>query len=453
MTNELDCIVVGAGASGLMAAATLYEAGRSFKVVEARSFIGGRAHSKPLSDGSPVEYGAQQLHGPTIATWELVIRHKMQTHFLQPGIKGASGVFRGGKWTPGDPKRSEAYAKLLMAFKDLPGTMAADTMSVTDALKQANFKGETLETARFRFNVLCPIHPDELSARNAAEALCFNGTGLPNFAIVEGHSKLWELVSKPFTECIHLNTPVREIEWRPEGITVVTNEERLQAKTAIVTLPVGVLQANTVKFSPALPKEKQKAISGLRMGPNIKIIAEFRRPFWESAVGRGPGFRAEGSVYHWYEDMYWDRPGPSVLSAMIGMHGAELSGDEGRVRAGFFEELSRMFPDIGVEGELVSVDVKDWTADPWSRGALSVAPIGGHQMRVDLAAPIPPLFWSGEATNSQGNAMSVHGALEAGRRAATEVLHAVQPLYSTDTNARLNWWEHTTIPGAFIGGR
>jgi monoamine oxidase len=189
------------------------------------------------------------------------------------------------------------------------------------------------------------------------------------------------------------------------------------------------------------------------MGSTIKVIGEFRRPFWEARAGRGPGFRSEGSVFHWFEDMFWDRPGPPVLSAMIGRKGAEMSGDEGRVRSAYFSELAKMFPEADVEAELVGVEVVDWTADPFARGSLSVAPVGGQRLREDLAAPTPPLFWAGEATNTQGNAMAVHGAVEAGRRAAIEVLHAVQPLYSTDEASRLDWWKHTTIPGQFIGGR
>ena len=74
-----DCAVVGGGAAGLLAAMTLSEAGREVILLEARDYLGGRAHSVPLSDGTVVEYGAQFVHGPIVATWEFISRYRLTT--------------------------------------------------------------------------------------------------------------------------------------------------------------------------------------------------------------------------------------------------------------------------------------------------------------------------------------------------------------------------------------
>lgn len=449
-------MIVGAGPAGLAAAAALSDAGADFVVLEAREVLGGRAQSGALSDGTPIERGAQQIHGPTIATWEYLGRHGLTTHYLVPGIKGVDAVFANGRWTGGDELRKEAYGRLMEALVHRFGDAESDHISVHQALVDAGMEGERLAAADGRFNVLCPIPPGRLSSRGAAEALRFNGTGLPNFAINEGYGELWRRMAAPFEASVRLNTPVSGIEWSgpgdDSGVTVTTPDGDYEASTGVITLPIGVLQAGGVAFEPALPEGKTEAIQGLVMGPTIKAFAEFRSAWWEERLGRVAGFRNADSVFHGWEALFWDRPGPPVLSAMIGLRGAELSGDEDAVKAAFLSDLSDMFPEVDVESEIVSFEVWDWTADPYAYGSLSVAQVGGHRLREGLAWPTPPLFWAGEATATNGNATGVHGALESGRRAAFEALHLVRPLYATDPASRLDWGAQVPRP-TFTAGR
>ena len=53
MSSMHDCVVVGTGASGLLAAVTLSEVGRDVVVLEARDRIGGRAHYAQLRVACP----------------------------------------------------------------------------------------------------------------------------------------------------------------------------------------------------------------------------------------------------------------------------------------------------------------------------------------------------------------------------------------------------------------
>ena len=94
-----------------------------------------------------------------------------------------------------------------------------------------------------------------------------------------------------------------------------------------------------------------------------------------------------------------------------------------------------MFPETDVGAELVRLEVADWPADPWARGAVSVEPVGGAHLRAELALPTPPLFWAGEATATDGGAECVHGALTTGRRAVLEALHLLRPASVTDPTA------------------
>src|SRR6476620_8900151 len=71
--KSFDVIVIGAGASGLMAAWELAQAGRSVAILEAMGRIGGCVHT--IVDSSfdlPVELGAEFIHGDLELTQALL---------------------------------------------------------------------------------------------------------------------------------------------------------------------------------------------------------------------------------------------------------------------------------------------------------------------------------------------------------------------------------------------
>ncbi len=69
--------------------------------------------------------------------------------------------------------------------------------------------------------------------------------------------------------------------------------------------------------------------------------------------------------------------------------------------------------------------VHDWQNDPYARGGYSFVTVGGDDARKQLAAPLEDtLFFAGEATDTEGEATTVAGALQSGIRAAREVLRS-----------------------------
>ena len=56
-----------------------------------------------------------------------------------------------------------------------------------------------------------------------------------------------------------------------------------QASHVVVTVPLGVLKSGALNFVPALPADKQDAISELGFGRYEKVVLVFDRPFWRDA--------------------------------------------------------------------------------------------------------------------------------------------------------------------------
>ena len=455
MADQHDCIVVGAGPAGLLAGVTLKEAGRDVVVVEARDRIGGRAHSVSASDGSAVERGAQNLHGPTVATWEFVTKFGLQTHYLEPRNQGVP-AFRGGEWLlDGDPIIYDAHERVDEVF----GVPNSDDVSLHDALVTAGLRGAELEAAELMMSVSVPVPPEEASARNAAEIHHIGDSmrdplsgvsrpGNANFMLVDGYRRLWKELSSSIADLIQYSAPVTAIDWSPGNVTLHTPGQELRARSAILTVPVGVLQADTITFDPVLPERKNAAIQGIRRGGLIKMVAEFHRAWWEDSLGPVRSVRsfqrAGPGAFRGFSAPFSNRPGPPTLMSIMGTpYVDEFTGDSGRIRSLFLEALGEMFPGVELEPEIVNLDIADWASDPWTMGGVSVVPVGSYKLRADLAAPTPPLFWAGEAAHTHGHAECVHGALETGRRAAIEAMHCLQPMYANRSDDRLDWWQYS----------
>jgi monoamine oxidase len=435
--DVLDCVIVGAGAAGLAAATTLGEAGRTFVVLEARDRIGGRAHTVRLSGGQAAERGAEYIHGARVATWEFVARFGLATHLASGPTRIGVPEYRGGEWWPEGASDSDRALQGLGAALSIPD---AAEVSLREALVRAGFSGNRLRAAEGRMEVLSPIDPTTVSASSAAAAWRLVAPETANFVLVDGYTELWDRLSRPFAERIRLASPVTSLDWSGAGVAAHAAGRRFEGRTAIVTLPVGVLQSGAVAFRPDLPAPKRVAIGGLRSGAIVKLIAEFRRPFWGARTGTVPSFRAPDSPFFGFRVSFWDRPGPSTLVTFLGAGSAlAVTGQPDRAATLLLRVLGEMFPETDIRSELVSLEVADWPADPWALGAVSVEPVGGAHFRADLAAPTPPLFWAGEAAATDGGAECVHGALMTGRRAALEALHLLRPASVTDPTSRLEW--------------
>lgn len=63
-------------------------------------------------------------------------------------------------------------------------------------------------------------------------------------------------------------------------IVTIDNGTNFVADSVIITVPLGVLKANLIKFEPELPEWKASAISDLGVGIENKVALKFDKVFW-----------------------------------------------------------------------------------------------------------------------------------------------------------------------------
>ena len=225
---------------------------------------------------------------------------------------------------------------------------------------------------------------------------------------------------------LRMQAVVREVRWSSRSVEVegrfLGQPFRARARQAVVTLPIGVLEAGSVRFRPAL-RAKAGALRGLVSGPVVKAALRFDSAFWED---RYPGvgfFHSPGAAF----PTFWTqqpRHAPFLIAWAGGPKADALTGRPPRaILAQAVAALERLFGKrMDVGSRLQNARVQDWRADPFSRGAYSYLRVGGTGSREALAAPLAgTLFFAGEATDTEQSG-TVAGALESGKRAARELL-------------------------------
>jgi monoamine oxidase len=235
---------------------------------------------------------------------------------------------------------------------------------------------------------------------------------------------------------LRLSTPVRAIRWRRGRVTIVTRAgEVFRARSAVITLPLGVLQApagasGEVTFDPDITA-KRAALARIAVGTVVRVVLAFREPFWESLERSGRPLSRLSFLHSdddWFRTWWTRMPARSaILTGWSAAGRAErLCGENA---SSIVEKaLSSLSDALGVERSMLSslfdqAYFHDWQADPFSRGAYSYVLAGGAEAPRDLGAPLEEtLFLAGEATDTSGHNGTVHGAIASGKRAARDVV-------------------------------
>ena len=188
----------------------------------------------------------------------------------------------------------------------------------------------------------------------------------------------------------------------------------------IVTVPLGVLKNGGLIFDPVI-EEKQKAIDSLEAGFVMKVIYQFRSRFWPIE-----NFGFIHAANEWLPT-WWSQGQAPILTGWAGGPRAEWLAreDPETIISAGLETLSHLFQLKLTRLHELLVDswFHDWNRDPFAQGAYSYARIGKAGAPARLASPVAEtIFFAGEATDSDGDEGTVHGAVATGQRAARQVL-------------------------------
>jgi monoamine oxidase len=425
--DSFDVIIVGAGAAGLMAAWEIIQTGRTVAVVEARDRVGGRVHT--ITDNKfsmPVEMGAEFVHGNLPLT-EMLLK-KAGVEYYKIG---------GSFWQNEDGELNEQndfiedYSALNKKFKELK-----QDVNVA-AFIEDHLQGKEFEELRFTLK----NYVEGYYAADAGKASTFslreelNSSDDVQYRIEGGYVKLINYLYEQCKErgtSFFLSNPVQQVEWQKDKVTVVSRSKTLSAKKVLITVPVGVLQSDAIRFSPSLA-EKMNAAKQLGYGPVIKTILQFNEAFWkDEAFTQGKNLSKMSFIFSRAVIPTWWTQYPKDVAILTGWSGGphaeeikDLGDDEILQQA--LQSLGEIFSiDVQVlEQKLKAWHVANWIKDPNSCGAYSYEVVNGSAIKEVMKEPAEhTVYFAGEGLFDGPEIGTVEAALSTGRETAHRMIAA-----------------------------
>lgn len=420
---SFDVLVIGAGASGLMAALEISLTGRSVAIVEAKDRVGGRIYTI-TKNNLAVELGAEFVHGNLPLTQQLLEKASAKTY----KVKGSFWQHRAGQFSEQEDL-VEGENKLEKKFKGLK-----DDKPVARFL-QEDLGDKKYEELRFSLQNYVEGYYAADTTKSSTLALCEELTKgeEEQYRIENGYGVLIDFLK---AQCekngvqFYLSQPVTQLHWKEGEATAITEKGSYNTKKAILTVPMGVLQNDAITFFPALPGIKNAA-QKLGFGHVIKLVLQFENSFWKdkSFTDRNDlsdlcFLFSDEAIPTWWT--HYPKNDSVLIGWLGGPRAKQMQGaTKDEVVAKGISSLSRIFSAdvVQIQQQLIAAEYYNWSADEHFCGAYSYEVVDGEKIIRSLQEPIAQtVYFAGEGLHHGPEIGTVEAALTSGRETAHRLI-------------------------------
>ncbi len=390
--QDVDVIIIGAGAAGLSAAKAAAERGLSFVLLEASHRIGGRAYTEDFAPGIPYDLGCHWMHSASLNPF-VAIADELGFSYRRDS-QWRSNIFTGGAFLgEAEHKRWMEGIEADHAAIDAAGAQGSD-VAVADVI---DLSAPWAPFMAYWFSLGTSRDIDQVSVLDVTN---YNDTD-ENWPLREGFGAL---VARWAAEVpVTLNAKAERVTWSGSGVKVETAKGTITGRTALITVSTNVLTAGGIAFEPGLPDWKLEAAAALPLGVHNRIgIMLNDNPFPPDAPPTATVQVGDADAVPMSIQI---RPfGLDYISGVTGgRHGSWLE------RAGIAASVDHLTECLvaaygsGIRSSLSErTIVTAWESDPWTLGSYSGAMPGHGNKRAELARPVDDvLYFAGEASSTE----------------------------------------------------
>jgi monoamine oxidase len=419
--SSADIIIVGAGASGLMAAIELSRH-YSVLVLEARSVPGGRIRTFYNPDGSGhIEQGAEFVHGKL----PLTLSFLNQAGLTCSAVEGEIYHVKDGNW-----KRSEEMIEGWDLLMDNMRNAAPESTLLSFLQKYY----AAPEHAALRSHITRFAEGFDLAdiSRVSVKSLLdeWEHEMDDNLRVDHGYAALINFMEGEAARhgCrFEYNTPVKLIDWSNGMVKAYKDADTVfDAKKILVTIPLGLLQSreavDAIRFVPSIDPYLDAA-QKMGYGSVIKFVFRFTRAFWRDHHPSAGFMISEETIPTW-----WTQEGnDTLLTGWLGGTPADewINASEDQLLSTALHSLSGIFQlsYAEISSLLSESHVYNWAHDEWADGGYSyTTPDTAAALKLFQEPPGGILFFAGEAFYEGASPGTVEAALVNGRDVAQNMM-------------------------------
>ncbi|XP_014675035.1 PREDICTED: amine oxidase [flavin-containing] A-like [Priapulus caudatus] len=331
----------------------------------------------------------------------------------------------------------DAFAKLVPVDAPWSAERAVewDSMTVKEYISKACWFSCTASVMRLAVSSLLTSEPHELSFLSFLWYI-HSGQGILRMAnitngaqerkFVGGAQQLSERMAERLGTRVKLSQPCIRVEQTQNGDYIITtkNNDHYRANHIISAVPQALL--NRIEFIPTLPPLKIQLIQRIPMGSIIKTMTFYKTAFWRDYGCCGSVISHNGPVVYCIDDTKPDGSFPCIMGFVVADRARELCGTTPEERK---KTICKHYVEsFGMKEFMHPVNYaeKNWMEEEYSGGCYTSGMPPGVLTKYGrvLREPFGDIYFAGTESATYWSGY-MEGAIQAGERAAREVLAAM----------------------------